>query len=116
MLIVELLLKEVIGMAFGDIDNFKSSDESLDDEFEKFVEIQKSSNKPFEQKYYYPTKHFFKAYVTDKEVQKIIDEKRYGSLDFTGSITMTEWEECNGYKELIPTYIKDYINTTVYTD
>lgn len=109
-------LKEVIGMAFGDIDNFKSSDESLDDEFEKFVEIQKSSNKPFEQKYYYPTKHFFKAYVTDKEVQKIIDEKRYGSLDFTGSITMTEWEECNGYKELIPTYIKDYINTTVYTD
>lgn len=109
-------LKEVIGMAFGDIDSFKSSDESLDDEFEKFVEIQKSSNKPFEQKYYYPTKHFFKAYVTDKEVQKIIDEKRYGSLDFTGSITMTEWEECNGYKELIPTYVKDYINTTVYTD
>jgi type I restriction enzyme R subunit len=109
-------LKEVIGMAFGDIETFKSSDESLNDEFEKFVEIQKSSSKPFEQKYYYPTKHFFKAYITDKEVQKAIDDKKYGSLDFTGSITMTEWEECNGYKELIPVYIKDYINTAVYTD
>lgn len=109
-------LKEVIGMAFGDIDTFKSSDDSLNDEFNKFVEIQKSNGKPFDQKYYYPTKHFFKAYITDKEVQRAIDEKRYAALDFTGSMTMSEWEECNGFKEIVPTYIKDYINTTMYTD
>jgi len=71
-----LTLKEVIEKIFGRITYFKSKDELLEDEFEKY-----DSRYLPDEKYFIVAKDFFKSYITDSEFRNCIDNKKYALLN-----------------------------------
>ena len=54
-------------------------------------------------------KNFIKAYATDGEFRNIIDMKRYQELNFYQAFTMDDYRNLNGYRAVLPEYIKDNI-------
>jgi type I restriction enzyme R subunit len=71
-----LTLREILEKIFGLIPRFKSRDELLEEEFAKFV----SDYKPNEAESIPAIKTYFKAYVTDGRIRRIIDEKDFADL------------------------------------
>jgi type I restriction enzyme, R subunit len=99
-----LSLWEIIEKAFGGITRFKTKDELLEDEFANFVAINKPDNK-----HIVNLKNYFKAYITDKEVRDIITNKEYGRLATNPRITLEEFKDLNGWIDIVPAYVKDYV-------
>ena len=104
-----LTLRELLEKIFGKINKFKSKDELLEDEFAKFVSIYKP-----ESKYYYPVKNFLKAYITDEEIRQIVESKEYTRFATNPKVSMQEFKELNGYREIVPEYVKDYVSINTY--
>lgn len=96
--------REVLQRAFGFITRFKSKDELLEDECDKYISIYKpdSEHVPY-------IKNFIKAYATDGEFRNIIDMKRYQELNFYQAFTMDDYRNLNGYRVMLPEYIKDNV-------
>jgi len=99
-----LTLREIIEKIFGFIPYFKSKDELLEDEFEKFD----SRYLPDEQMFYY-AKNYFKSYVSDKEFRDIIENKNFALLNTNanGEVFRKLTPEL---RALIPQYIKENIH------
>lgn len=96
--------REVLEKIFGFIDKYKNSNEILEDECDKFISIHKPDSK------YVPhIKNYLKSYVTDEEFRKIINNKDYGCLNTYAGFSIDEFKALNGYREIVPEYIKDYI-------
>lgn len=95
---------EVIQRAFGFIPKFKSQNELLEDECDKYISIYKP-----ESEYVPYIKNFIKAYVTSGEFRNIIDMKKYQELNFYAGFTIEDYKHLNGYRETLPDYIKDNI-------
>jgi type I restriction enzyme R subunit len=102
-------LREMIDKAFGNIDRFKSKDELLEEEFQKFVTIEKPDNDHLQL-----AKHYFKAYVTDPEIREIVETKDFTRLHTNPKLTFEEFKELNGYREKVPEYIKDYVSINTF--
>lgn len=100
----KLSWKEVLQRAFGLISRFKTQDELLEDECDKYISI----NKP-EAEYVPYIKNFIKAYVTSGEFRNIIDFKKYQELNFYAGFTIDDYKHLNGYREGLPEYIRDNI-------
>jgi type I restriction enzyme R subunit len=64
--------REFLERAFGLIDVFKSKDEKLEEECEKFISIYKP-----ESKYVPHIKNYLKAYATDPEIREIVETKEF---------------------------------------
>lgn len=104
-----LTWREVLERAFGFIDKFKSKDQKLEDECEKFISIYKPDSK------YVPyIKNYLKAYASDEKFRTIINNKDYTELRFYPAFSMEEFQALNGYRELVPEYIKDYVQINTY--
>jgi type I restriction enzyme R subunit len=103
----KLSVREVVEKIFGIIPNVKSKDELLEEEFDTFVSI-------------YPLvedvdvralKYFFKAYVVDQDVRKIIETKDFHALHTNPTMKIEQFKAVNPeYRKLIPAYINDYLN------
>jgi len=102
-------LREVMDKIFGRLDKFKNKDELLEEEFEKFISIYKPDSK-----YYYPIKNFLKAYITDNEIREIVESKEYGRFATNPKVSMGDFKELNGFREVIPEYVKDYVSVNTY--
>ena len=94
---------------FGDISYFKSKDELLDEEFEKFD----SRYLPDDQ-LFYDAKNYFKSYITDEEFRTIIDSKNFALLNTNpnGDVYRKLTAEL---RTLIPQYIKENISLNKFT-
>ena len=105
----KLSLREIIEKIFGYIAYFKSKDELLEDEFEKFD----SRYLPDEQIFSY-AKNYFKSYITDKEFREIIENKNFALLNTNpnGDVFRKLTPEL---RMLIPTYIKENISLNRFT-
>lgn len=105
----KLTLREIIEKMFGFIPYFKSKDELLEDEFEKFD----SRYLPDEQIFSY-AKNYFKSYITDKEFRDIIENKNFALLNTNpnGEVFRKLTPEM---RNLIPQYIKENISLHNYT-
>lgn len=101
--------REFLERAFGLIDVFKSKDEKLEEECEKFISIYKP-----ESKYVPHIKNYLKAYVTDPEIREIVETKEYGRFTTNPKVTMKDFKELNGYREIVPQYVKDYVPINVF--
>jgi len=97
-------LREIVEKIFGRIKKFKTKDELLEEEVEKFISIYKPENK-----YIYPIKNFLKAYITDPEIRKIIESKEYGQFATNPKVTIQDFKALNGFREVVPEYVKDYV-------
>ena len=104
-----ITLKEFIEKIFGGINKFKSKDELLEDEFENFVSIYKP-----ESKYALPIKNYLKAYITDSEIRDIVETKEYSRFATNPKVTMKDLRELNGYREVVPEYVKNYVSINAF--
>ncbi len=104
-----LNIREIIEKIFGLITDFKTKDELLEEEFEKFVSIYKPDSK-----YVLPIKLFLKAYITDNEVRDIVEAKEYSRFATNPKITMADFKELNSWRDIIPEYVKDYVSLNKY--
>ena len=102
-------LREFIEKIFGGITHFKSKDELLEDEFDKFIAIYKP-----ESKYVLPIKNYLKAYITDNEIRDVIETGKYPKLATNPKLTLADLKELNGWIEVIPEYVKDYVSLNAY--
>ena len=102
-------LREFIEKVLGGIANFKSKDELLEGEFDKFIAI----NKP-ESQFVLPIKNYLKAYITDNEIRDIIEKGEYTRLATNPKLTFADLEELNGWIDRVPEYVKDYVSLNAY--
>ncbi|OIQ00447.1 restriction endonuclease subunit R [Candidatus Wirthbacteria bacterium CG2_30_54_11] len=104
-------VKEFLQFAFGQKKAFESKDELLESEWSKFLEVN-----PVDQEHYAPVKSYFKAYIVDHEVQDIIRTKQLAKLNFCLSFGFDEYQKLNGYKTIVPLYVKDYVPLNTFMD
>lgn len=95
--------REFLERVFGLIDSFKSKDEKLEEECEKFISIYKP-----ESKYIPHIKNFLKAYVSDPYFREII--KNNGDLHHYPGFSFEEYKALNSWREEVPAYADDYIS------
>lgn len=99
-------IREVVEKIFGIIPKFKSKDEMLEEEFDKFISIYP----PEEDVNVRALKYFFKAYIVDQDIRQIIAAKDFHSLQTNPTLTISQFKEvAPKYREVIPGYIQDYI-------
>lgn len=100
-------IREVVEKIFGIIPKFKSKDELLEEEFDKFISIHPPEENDINIK---ALKYFFKAYIVDQDIRKIIETKDFQALQTNPTLTISQFKAvATKYREMIPVYIKDYI-------
>ena len=100
-----ITLREILAKAFGEIDYFKSKDELLEEELAKFVSIHKpdAPHMPV-------IRQFFKAYLTDGAVRTIVDSREFSKLADNPKVSIGDIKALNGWRDVIPEYVKDYVS------
>ena len=100
-----ITLREILAKAFGEIDRFPSKDELLEEELAKFVSIHKpdAPHMPV-------IGQFFKAYLTDGAVRAIVDSREFGRLADNPKVSLADIKALNGWRDVIPEYVKDYVS------
>jgi type I restriction enzyme, R subunit len=101
--------KEFLEHVFGYIPFFKSKNEKLEEEVEKFISIHKP-----ESKYVPYIRNYLKAYVSDETFREIINKKHYTDLNTYPGFPMVDFKALNGWRETVPEYAKDYISFNQY--
>jgi type I restriction enzyme R subunit len=101
-----LSLREIIEKAYGFIEQFKSKDDLLEEEFEKFV----ADTKPEKPDMIVALKYFFKAYITDPSVREIIESRQFTELNTNPTFTMQDFRAVpTEWRARVPEYVKDYV-------
>jgi type I restriction enzyme R subunit len=102
-----LTVREIIEKAFGKIPRFKSKDELIDDEFQKFLLDQK----PEQADRIAQMRYFFDAYIKDAGVRKTIDDGHLADLNVNPTFGMKDLKAVpDEWRKRIPEYIKDYVS------
>lgn len=99
-----LELREILEKIFGLIPRFKLKDELLEEEFEKFVaNYQPDESIP-------AIRNYFKAYVTDDKIRKIIEGKNYTELATNAFFSTNDFKAVpKSYRDLIPAYVREFV-------
>ena len=100
-----LTIWEILDKIFGKIPRFRTKDELVEEEFEKFI-----VNTNISPDLFYEARDFFKMYVTDEESRTKINMRDYSH--FAGDPNITHILKKMGPEKLkeIPEYIKDHVN------
>jgi len=102
-----LTVREILEKAFGHIPRFKSKDELIEDEFQKFLLDQK----PEQADRIAQMRYFFDAYIKDAGVRKTIDDGHFTQLNVNPIFGMKDLKEVPAeWRRRIPEYIKDYVS------
>ena len=102
----KISVREIIEKVFGIIPKFKSKDELLESEFQKFVSIYP----PKEDDNISALRLFFKAYVVDDKVKEVVRQKQFQEFYNLPAISMEDYKAVpDKYRHLIPTYVDQYV-------
>lgn len=102
----KITLKEILDKIFGIIPYFKSKMQLVEDEFEGFALTHEI---PPEK--YFEIKTFFETYITDREVRRIIEDRKYQMLSNCSSYSMEDLKKLGkGNMDLIVEYVNDNVN------
>ena len=102
-----LSLREILEKVFDLIPTFKSKDELLEEEFNKFV----ADHKPNRSDSIPAIKTFFKAYITNGGTRDAVDKKQFTYLATSAVFSLNDFRAVpKRYRKLIPDYIKDYVS------
>ena len=106
-----LTLREILEKIFGLIPGFKSKDELLDDEFQKFLLDQPEDELAKHADAIVALKYFFKAYATDGRLRDIIEKRRLTELNVNPAFTMADFKAVpKEWRDRLPEYVKDYVS------
>ena len=102
-----LTLREILERVFDLIPRFKSKDELLEEEFDKFV----TQHEPPEPQALPAVKAYFKAYATSDRLRHIIDTGTFTELSTNPAFSMADLRRVpEAYRLSVPEYIKDYVS------
>ena len=104
-----ITLREFIEKIFGSIDKFKTKDELLEEEVDKFISIYKP-----ESKYVPYIRNYLKSYITDPEIRDIVETKEYSRFATNPKVTIKDFRDLNGWREIVPEYVKDYVSINAF--
>lgn len=111
-------LREILEKAFGMISTFKSKDELLEEEFEKFLLDQQSAtgfSADSTASAVQAMKYYFKAYATDHYLRNIIENKTLADLNVYPSFGMNDFKAVPpAWRTRIPEYVKDYVSVNQF--
>ena len=99
-----LTLREILERIFNLIPKFKSKDDLLEEECNKFISIYKPT-----MEFILPIRNFLKAYITDTFVRNVIDSGEYAKLA-TSPVRDDFRALTNEWREKIPLYVKNYVS------
>ena len=106
-------LCEILEKAFGLIPGFKSKNDLLEEEFEKFLLDQQSAtgfSADSTAAAVQAMKYYFKAYATDHKLRDIIETKRLTDLNVYPAFGMSDFKAVPSvWRDRIPEYVKDYV-------
>jgi len=104
-----LSLWEILDKIFGRIPRFKSKDELVQEEFEKFL-----VNSDLNPEVYYEAREFFRNYLIDEDFRVVVNQKRFN--EYAGNPTMLEVFQKLGKDRIsqIPEYIKDNVKLNTF--
>ena len=102
-----LTLREILEKALGLIPRFKSKDELLDEEFDKFLADQKLEDPDA----ILAVKTYFKAYSTSDQIRSIMDGGRYTALVTNPIFSLDDLRIVpEEYRAIVSDYVKDYVS------
>ena len=105
--------REFVEHALGIIPGFKSRDDLLEEEFDKFT-IDQTPPSPATLP---AVRTYFKAYVTDGYVRDIIDKRQFAKLATNPVFSRQNYLAVpERYRTLVPEYIKDYVSLNQFTE
>ena len=100
-------IREFVERALGLIPRFKSKDELLEEEFDKFI----TDQPPPSPEALPAVKMYFKAYVTSDHVRSMIDNRQFAALSTYAAFSIADYRAVpRRYRALIPEYVKDYVS------
>lgn len=102
-------VKEFLMVVFGQKDGFEMKDDLLESEWIKFQAVNAVDMKHFD-----AVKSFFKAYIVDEEVREIVESNKVAEFFHRSSFRFDEYEKLNGFKIIVPAYIKDYVSLNTF--
>jgi len=106
-------LREILQKAFGLIPGFKSKDQLLEDEFDKFLLDQQNAtgfSADSTASAVQAMKYYFKAYATDHRLRDIIETQRLTDLNVYPAFGMSDFKAVPlVWRTRIPEYVKDYV-------
>ena len=106
-------LREILQKAFGLISGFKSKDELLEEEFDKFLLDQQNAtgfSADSTASAVQAMKYYFKAYATDHRLREIIETGQLTSLNVYPAFGMSNFKAVPlVWRTRIPEYVKDYV-------
>ena len=102
-----LTLREILERVFDLIPRFKSKDELLEEEFDKFI----TQHEPPDPQALPAVKAYFKAYATSGQLRHIIDMREFAALSTNPAFSMADLRLVpEAYRRSVPEYIKDYVS------
>ena len=102
-----LTLREILERVFDLIPRFKSKDELLEEEFDKFI----TQHEPPDPQALPAVKAYFKAYATSGQFRQIIDMREFAALSTNPAFSMADLRQVpEAYRHSVPEYIKDYVS------
>ena len=106
-----LTLREILEKIFGRIPGFKSKDELLEDEFQKFLLDQPPDALGKHADAIVVLKYFFKAYATDGRLRDTIDKGRLTELNVNPAFSMADFKAVpKEWRQRVPEYVKEYVS------
>ena len=105
----KISLLEMILKALGKQSYFKSREERLDEEFQKFVDIEKPQFPEDKPELINATKNFFEFYLSDSEFRDIIRSGQYGRLSTYQGFSMSDLQTLNGFITPVKSYVDEYL-------
>ena len=99
-------VREFVERALGLITRFKSKDELLEEEFDKFITDHAPSPADVT-----AVKKYFKAYVTSEHVRRLIDTGQLPALATNPGFSINDYRAVpRQYRDLVREYIMDYVS------
>ena len=106
-----LTIREILQKIFGLIPGFRSRDELLEDEFQKFLLDQAQDELARHADAIVALKYFFKAYATDGRLRDILEKGNLTELNVNPVFGMADYRAVpKEWRSRIPEYVKDYIS------
>ena len=100
-------IREILERVFDLIPHFKSRDELLEEEFDKFV----AGHQPEEVQAIPAIRTYFKAYVTSDLTRHIVDAGQFTDLATNAVFSIGDYLAVpQEYRTLVPEYVKDYVS------
>ena len=104
-----LSLREILDKIFGNVKKFKTKDELLEEEVQKFISI----NKP-PQQFVHSINQFLKVYILDDKIRDIMKTGEFGDLATNPGFSLKDLKDLDGWRDPVINYVKDYVTINAF--